>query len=155
MVDIRPTTIGDLDAIVALDLELFGPESWSIEAHRDELTNRFRGYLTVTDGRDIVGWGGVILAPVSDLLTIGVARSHQGRGIGARLLDELVATAIEGGAREMFLEVRADDAGAQRLYRRAGFEAIAVRPNYYPATGADAVVMRRDLAESPKTAHSA
>lgn len=144
-IEIRPTTIADLEEIVAIDVDLFGPEAWSRETHSDELGNPFRAYLTVVDRGKVIGWGGVILAPVSDLLTIGIARTHQKRGIGARLLDDLLAAAIEGGAEEIFLEVRADDDGAQRLYSRAGFEAIAVRPNYYVATGTDAVVMHKTL----------
>lgn len=137
--------MADLDAIVALDLDLFGPEAWSRDTHTDELCNPFRSYLSVVEDGVLIGWGGVILAPVSDLLTIGVARSHQKQGIGARLLRALLDEAIAGGAREILLEVRADDAGAQRLYARTGFEPIAVRPNYYVATGQDAVVMLKTL----------
>lgn len=137
--------MADLDAIVALDLDLFGPEAWSRDTHIDELGNPFRSYLSVVEDGVLIGWGGVILAPVSDLLTIGVARSHQKQGIGARLLRALLDEAIAGGAREILLEVRADDAGAQRLYARTGFEPITVRPNYYVATGQDAVVMLKTL----------
>ena len=143
--EIRASVPEDLDAIAALDVDLFGLDSWSRATHRDELASPFRRYLSVVDGSTLVGWGGIIVAPVSDLLTIGVARTHQRRGIGAALLAALLAEAVAVGVEEMFLEVRADDAGAQRLYERAGFAAIATRPNYYQASGADAVVMQRSL----------
>ncbi len=145
MPEFRPATPADLDAIAALDVDLFGPESWSRATHREELASPFRRYLCVVDEGRLVGWGGIIVATASDLVTIGVARTHQRRGIGAALLAALLAEANGEGIEEMFLEVRADDAGAQRLYERAGFEAIAVRPNYYQATGTDAVVMHKAL----------
>jgi ribosomal protein S18 acetylase RimI-like enzyme len=54
---------------------------------------------------------------------------------------QLIAQARERGAREIFLEVRADNPAAQSLYESLGFEPIAVRPRYYLG-GIDAVVMR-------------
>jgi ribosomal protein S18 acetylase RimI-like enzyme len=46
------------------------------------------------------------------------------------------------GASEIFLEVRADNPGAQALYCSFGFEEIAVRPRYYQPDDVDAIVMR-------------
>jgi ribosomal protein S18 acetylase RimI-like enzyme len=43
----------------------------------------------------------------------------------------------------VFLEVRAGNEVAQRLYASLGFERIAVRPRYYQPGGEDAWVMRR------------
>ena len=43
----------------------------------------------------------------------------------------------------VLLEVRADNAAAQRLYERRGFTEIGRRRGYYQPSGADAVVMRR------------
>ena len=50
-----------------------------------------------------------------------------------------------GEADELFLEVRADNSRAHGLYRRRGFEEIGVRRGYYQPSGADAIVMRKDL----------
>jgi ribosomal-protein-alanine N-acetyltransferase len=41
------------------------------------------------------------------------------------------------------LEVRADNEPAIALYRREGFERIAVRRRYYEPEGVDAWIMRR------------
>jgi [ribosomal protein S18]-alanine N-acetyltransferase len=45
----------------------------------------------------------------------------------------------------VFLEVRADNVRAQRLYRWWGFAEIGIRRGYYQPSGMDAIVMRRDL----------
>jgi ribosomal protein S18 acetylase RimI-like enzyme len=54
----------------------------------------------------------------------------------------LIGEARNRGAGEVFLEVRADNPGAQTLYRTLGFEEIGVRPHYYQPDGVDAIVMR-------------
>jgi ribosomal-protein-alanine N-acetyltransferase len=76
-------------------------------------------------------------------MTVGVAESHRGQGIGAELLADLVDRARAARARHVFLEVRAGSAGAQRLYARAGFTPIGTRRRYYGDE--DAVVMRLTL----------
>ncbi|MGH9061709.1 MAG: hypothetical protein ACRDZY_19680, partial [Acidimicrobiales bacterium] len=43
--------------------------------------------------------------------------------------------------RHMTLEVRVSNAGAQRMYRRFGFEPDGIRKNYYAETQEDALIM--------------
>jgi len=66
---------------------------------------------------------------------------YQGRGIGRRLLDELLKFA-DGGV--VYLEVRTDNEPAIALYRSAGFDQVGLRRRYYRVSGADAYTMRRD-----------
>jgi ribosomal-protein-alanine N-acetyltransferase len=77
-----------------------------------------------------------------DVQTIAVRGDRQGEGIGTALLADLIAAAAARGCRDVFLDVRADNARARLLYRRTGFTEAAVRPGYYQPSGADAVVMR-------------
>lgn len=50
------------------------------------------------------------------------ARSCRGRGLAGRVLGSLAAAAMLEGHERMFLQVEAQNAAAQALYRRAGFE---------------------------------
>jgi ribosomal-protein-alanine N-acetyltransferase len=45
----------------------------------------------------------------------------------------------------VLLEVRADNEHAQGLYRRRGFTEVGRRRGYYQPSGADAVVMKREV----------
>jgi ribosomal-protein-alanine N-acetyltransferase len=76
--------------------------------------------------------------------TIGVTGARQGEGLGALLLDALLAEADHRGSPVVLLEVRADNEVAQGLYRRRGFAEIGRRRGYYQPSGADAVVMKRE-----------
>jgi ribosomal protein S18 acetylase RimI-like enzyme len=58
----------------------------------------------------------------------------------------LLGEARRRGITTVFLEVRADNPGAQELYRMLGFEEIGVRPHYYQPDDVDAIVMRVEVA---------
>ena len=65
---------------------------------------------------------------------------------------DLIATALERGMRHLTLEVRVGNEPALALYRRFGMAPVGVRPNYYPVTGDDALIMWvRDI-DSPEYA---
>ena len=65
-----------------------------------------------------------------------------GGGVGGLLLDALLAHAATLPPKPVSLEVRADNAAAQRLYDRRGFRRTGVRRGYY-AGGVDALVLTR------------
>lgn len=81
------------------------------------------------------------------LLNIGVAAAHQGRGLGAQMLLQVMDNARQHGAGSMFLEVRPSNQAALRLYRQLGFEEIGRRRDYYPALSGreDGLVFKREL----------
>jgi ribosomal-protein-alanine N-acetyltransferase len=70
-----------------------------------------------------------------------VRSGHRRRGIGAALLERVLAEARLRQANAAFLEVRSGNHAAQALYEKSGFRAIARRANYYSDPREDAVVM--------------
>ena len=85
----------------------------------------------------------------SHILNLCVHPDWQGQGLGRVLLDHLVAAARSRGAAHLFLEVRASNDAAQRLYLSMGFNEIAQRAGYYPARGGreSALVFAKTLAD--------
>lgn len=148
-VRLRPMRLIDLTAVLALEEELFAPDTWTAAMYRDELSRPdTRVYLVAEDGAEIVGYAGLIAYDdEAHVSTIAVAADRQGEGIGSRLLDALLEEA-DRRSPVVILEVRADNELAQGLYRRRGFAVIGRRRGYYQPSGADAVVMRRELARS-------
>jgi len=72
---------------------------------------------------------------------IAVDPTWQGRSLGSAILLDLVRVALERGARHLTLEVRVGNDPAIALYRRFGMAPVGVRPNYYPETNEDALIM--------------
>jgi ribosomal-protein-alanine N-acetyltransferase len=153
---LRSASLDDLEAIMNLETTTFTTDAWSTKAMRSDLASRHTSYLVAADAEapdDIVGYAG-LLAPErsgdADIQTIAVAPIARRRGLGRMLMVELLALAGARGARQVFLEVRADNPNARALYESLGFEQIAVRQNYYQPDGVDAHIMRLVLAEEPR-----
>ena len=154
----------DVEAVQALDAELFGPTAWTPAAFWSELAAGPTRWYVVAEsaGPDgqigtagaLAGYAGLLVpGPEADVQTIAVAPSARGRGVGTRLLRALTARAVSSGARSLLLEVRADNASAIALYEREGFERISVRRRYYQPGDVDAWIMRRRPLPAPGEAH--
>ncbi|GAA1668670.1 ribosomal protein S18-alanine N-acetyltransferase [Fodinicola feengrottensis] len=148
-----PTVIIDrmrwwhIDPILVIEDDLFGAERWTAGMFWSELAGADRYYRVAVEGLDeVVGYAGLAHGPDSAWVhNIAVRRDRQGRGLGARLLDDLLAEAVRQEAPQVALEVAASNAIAQRLYAIRGFEPVGVRKAYYQPSGEDAVVMVREM----------
>jgi [ribosomal protein S18]-alanine N-acetyltransferase len=146
-VKVREMTLDDLPEVLTLERVLFTDEAWSEKMYRDELIDPAgtRHYILAEDGDVLAGWAGLAtMAGQADVLTIGVRPELQGRGVGTRLLSALLDEAAARGCREVFLDVRADNDRARRLYERFGFAPVGVRKRYYQPSDVDAIVMMRE-----------
>jgi len=143
-----PMTPAHVEQLMPYEHELFGTEAWSAASYCAELADtRTRHYVAVegSDGQ-LLGWGGVLIAgDQAEILTVGVVPAAQRQGLARAMLAELYAAAVRRGARELFLEVRVDNAAAIALYAAEGFADIGRRRGYYEHGRVDALVMRRTL----------
>jgi ribosomal-protein-alanine N-acetyltransferase len=129
--------------VLMLERELFPEESWSAAAFWNELAESdTRHYVVALHGEQVVGYAGLaVFGDEAHVLTIGVTGTVQHGGIGTLLLRDLLAAA---GSRRVLLDVRIDNAVAQRLYVRHGFTIVGRRRRYYQPSGTDALVMARE-----------
>lgn len=120
-----------LDAIYALETRA-NPFPWSRRNFHDSIISSHVCVGVQVDGE----WVGQAVFSIAsgdaELLIISVAPDWQGRGVARGLL-EIMAEILEDFAAELFLEVRASNARAIRMYDRIGFNCLGVRPGYYPA----------------------
>lgn len=140
-----------LKGVMAIERQVY-PRPWSPNLFLSEMNElRSRGYFVARIGRDVVGYGGVMIyGDEAHITTIAVDPAHHRRKIGTRLLYELVHEGLRLGARAVSLEVRVSNWGAQRLYTKFGFRPVGVRKNYYQETNEDALVMWADDVRSPE-----
>jgi ribosomal-protein-alanine N-acetyltransferase len=145
-VDIREAGQDDLDAIEALEREIF-PSPWSRGMLADELGDDPRRIplLASLDGEPV---GFAFCWRVEEelhLINLGVLPGHRRRGVAQAILDGLLVHPRARGARVVTLEVRSTNEAALRFYRKNDFLEIALRREYYPDTREDAVIMLRSL----------
>jgi ribosomal-protein-alanine N-acetyltransferase len=145
-VRVRPMLTSDLEAVLAVEQRAY-PYPWSLGIFRDCVRVGYTCRVLEIDF--VLGGYGVLSigAGESHLLNLCVREEFRGRGLGRRLLEALLESAREQGARVCFLEVRPANTGAIRLYQAMGFQQIGVRRGYYQADNGreDALVMRLGL----------
>lgn len=139
----------DLDAVMSIEQMSFRLP-WSRQVFLEELGRPWAFLDVVRGGGDPAGrvlafcnyWR---VADEIHILKVATHPEARCQGFGSRLLSHMVDFTEKNGCRLVTLEVRRSNEGAQRLYRRFGFRAVGIRPNYYADDNEDAVVMLLEL----------
>ncbi len=132
-VHVRPASRQDIDAIARIQRASPAAAQWRPEDYL------YYTCLVAVLGNEVAGFA--VLRGAGDeheLLNLAVAPEHRRRGIGRRL----VAAALETAAGPVYLEVRASNQAARRLYETCGFRPVGIRENYYRNPDEPAIVMR-------------
>jgi ribosomal-protein-alanine N-acetyltransferase len=97
-------------------------------------------YLAFSENQEIVGFLAIsiVMAEV-ELTNLAVRPDFQGQGVASSLLKRL--SEFEA---DIFLEVRASNLSAQKLYKKFGFEAYHERKAYYQTPKENAILMKRE-----------
>jgi ribosomal-protein-alanine N-acetyltransferase len=132
--------------LLPIEADLFGVERWSATMFWNELANGHYYLVALDDDGAVVGYGGLSVSGPDEawVQNLAVRRDAQRRGTGRALLEALLAEASRRGVRQTLLEVAVDNAPAQKLYARYGFEPVGVRRGYYQPSNTDALVMSRE-----------
>lgn len=83
------------------------------------------------------------VADEAEIITIGVHPDARRAGIASAMLVVAEQDLRTRGIKKLFLEVAENNAPARKLYERAGFHQIGIRPKYYD--GVDAIMMEKEL----------
>ena len=132
--------------VMPLEEDLFGIEKWSEWMFWNELASGHFYRVALDTDVSIAGYGGLAVTSHDEawVQNLAVRRDVQRRGLGRTLLHILLAEAARQRVRKVLLEVAVDNAAAQKLYAREGFEPVSVRRGYYQPSNTDALVMTRE-----------
>lgn len=148
---VEPMTLDDVSAVHRIEAASF-PTPWPDYAFRQELqTNRLAHYFVIRAGDEPVGYGGMwLMVDEAHVTTFAVEPGWRRRGVGGRLMLELMRAARDVGARIVTLEVRLSNQAARALYRQYGFRPVGIRPRYYSDNNEDALIMTTADLDSPE-----
>lgn len=130
---LAPMRPDDVPAVAALEAAA-RTRPWSLATIAEEVERADRRYVVARDpdGR-LLGYAGVTVgAGEAHVLTVVVAPDVRRRGLGRRLVLEVLGEARAAGAAAATLEVRASNHAARALYDELGFASAGLRPGYYP-----------------------
>ncbi|NUQ00086.1 MAG: ribosomal protein S18-alanine N-acetyltransferase [Armatimonadetes bacterium] len=148
MIEVPPLRVvravpDDIEGIIAVERHCFG-RTWTREQYLTEVLGSQHTYPAVVRIDDqVVAFGSLTCVGEQGYIpTLGVLSSYRRHGLGAAVLQALLAAAEQMGGTEVVLEVRVHNVAARRLYEQHGFSSVAVRRGYYEDPPDDAVVMR-------------
>lgn len=142
---LRDMTAADLPAVVAIECESYSVP-WSESTFRGLLRRRDAEMVVAVVGEVVIGYAAFwCVVDQGELGNVAVSAEWRGRGLGARLIEEVIHRAGRRGIIEVFLEVRPTNMVARRLYERFGFATVGRRRNYYQQPVEDALVLRRPV----------
>lgn len=145
--EIRTMRSADLPQVMLIELSTF-TMPWSEATFRGLLRRRDSDLFVADIKGEIAGYA-VFWAVLDqgELGNVAVDESHRGKGIGSMLIQAVLDRADDRGVREVFLEVRKSNIGAQDLYKTFGFSEVGRRKNYYLEPLEDALVMKKIIDE--------
>lgn len=142
--EISKMTLADLNDVMEIEEKAF-TMPWSRWMFQRELSggNNRSHFLAARSGSEMAGYIGFWLATDNEahIVTIAVRDEFQRKGVASILMASALALAVHLDADKATLEVRVSNTPAQELYKKFGFETIAIRQKFYSDTGEDAYVM--------------
>jgi ribosomal-protein-alanine acetyltransferase len=142
----RPAGVADLPAMMALEKHAATAAHWSAERYGELFRASARISLIIEENSRVQGF--VIAREVGsewEIENIAVAGPARRRGLGTRLLGELLDLARARGAEAIFLEVRQSNSAARSLYEKWAFIEGGCRKRYYKDPEEDAILYRLDF----------
>lgn len=145
---VRPAIATDLSAMMALEKHAATAAHWSIAQYQTLFHAPSAGRVALvvqeeTQPEESKIQGFVIARVVGaewEIENIAIAGPARRRGLGTRLLGELLDMARAKGARAVFLEVRASNRAARALYEKWSFTESGHRKGYYKDPVEDAIL---------------
>ncbi len=147
---IRSATLADIPSILQLERQSATAGHWTEEQYRQAFQRGGAARLVLVGAEDSeTSLAGFLTAqhvpPEWELENIVVAPIARRKGLGKRLLNELLAAAKKTNSTAVFLEVRESNVPARTLYEKTGFEQSGRRKSYYTNPSEDAILYRLSL----------
>lgn len=134
-VEIRRATVGDLDAVEAVERRCFPAEEAFSRRQLHYLLTEAQGASYVASRAGVViGYISLLARRTAGNLriySVAVDPAARGCGAGQALVDAAIKLGRQLELREVTLEVRTDNDSAIRLYTRNGFRPGKLLPGYY------------------------
>ena len=110
----------------------------------DFKNNPYTKYLIYIDNNKILGFLNYnLIYDRIEIVNFNVLNNVQNKGIGSKLMEELIKEARLKKCQNITLEVRKDNQKAIHIYKKYGFKEVAIREKYYQ--NMDGILMEKEL----------
>ncbi|HPJ94586.1 MAG TPA: ribosomal protein S18-alanine N-acetyltransferase [Deltaproteobacteria bacterium] len=148
---VRTALPEDIADVVAIERRSF-TSPWDEETFATTLEDGRSIAILAMDDDVVIGYCIALrLTSMVHVLNLAVHPDRRGKGIGRRLIQEILRETAAHGKLCAVLEVRRSNVQARSLYTSMGFSHVSTWHRYYSDTDEDAAIMVKDL--RPQTAH--
>ena len=140
----EPALLENIDEMLKIEKKSFASH-WNRQTFLDELSAENGYYIKIKDKDRIMGYSGFRhVLDEAHITTLAVHHKFRKKGIGSKLIEQLIKDARARGLKKLYLEVRQSNIPAQKIYKKLGFKVIDRRREYYQHPVEDALVMQND-----------
>ncbi len=142
--EIKPFEGKYVDDVFEIEKVCFS-NPWSRSDLADQLELETSHFLVADIDGKAVGYMGLqIFSGEGYVTNVAVLPEYRGQGIALALISENLKNKMDF----MTLEVRESNIPAIRLYEKAGFENVGIRPNFYSNPNENAIIMTKYFTET-------
>ena len=134
--------ITDLPEVLAIEVQAHS-HPWSEKTFLSNFGKRYINHVIMLDDKVVGYFVASYVAGEVTLMNIAISPVYQGAGLGRALLNYLKTFSLSLSQQEIWLEARASNTPAIKLYQALDFVEVDIRPAYYPADNGreDAIIM--------------
>lgn len=114
---------------------------WSEDVLCETISHPESEFLCAFVDGEFAGYAGMLcVLDEGQICNVAVCPPFRRMGVGEALMAAQKQAGLQRGLSVMYLEVRAGNTAAQRLYEKMGWEKVGVRRNYYSNPREDGVL---------------
>lgn len=134
-------TVDDIAQVAEIERQIFSIP-WSEKAFRDSMESDNTIYIVAKENDNVAGYAGLYLSfEEGNITNVAVNPLSRRKGIGEKIVRDILNRAYEKGVRDVFLEVRETNSVAIALYEKIGFKEEGIRKNFYDKPRENALIM--------------
>ncbi len=138
---IKSMTVDDIAQVAEIERQIFSIP-WSEKAFRDSMESDNTIYIVAKENDNVAGYAGMYLSfEEGNITNVAVNPLSRRKGIGEKIVRDILNRAYEKGVRDVFLEVRETNSVAIALYEKIGFKEEGIRKNFYDKPRENALIM--------------
>ncbi len=138
---IESMTVDDIAQVAEIERQIFSIP-WSEKAFRDSMESDNTIYIVAKENDNVAGDAGMYLSfEEGNIANVAVNPLSRRKGIGEKIVRDILNRAYEKGVRDVFLEVRETNSVAIALYEKIGFKEEGIRKNFYDKPRENALIM--------------
>jgi ribosomal-protein-alanine N-acetyltransferase len=142
---LREMQATDIPEVIEIERMSF-TTPWSENAFLKEIHKLYSLTRVAVLGDKVIGY--ICANYIMDeghIMNLAVHHNFRRRGIGTKLVEEILDELKENDCRYIYLEVRFSNLRARNFYERFGFRVAGIRRNYYTSPIEDAALMMHKL----------